>query len=273
MTKPEHALRYNSCSSRELKRFLRNRGIQIPTVKSRDLLHFYYTNALYHADRHVTFRFLDLPAELRNAIYRELLIITTFKPGEDSSAPVVVKKVWPAILAVNHQIHQEAEDLLYAESEMIVGLSLSTYAGDVGLTVNGSRVPREDRFMITRPPSWPLYLLRARHIRIVLQFFGSLGRTSMDTTFGPGRSRITQWKGLLHDLQSFLLGAKVLKDVELELRTACPIMPVAIWQDTLSPVASMGTTISFTGFTWGIEESLLQMMSGASRPDATERTA
>ncbi|RMY25638.1 hypothetical protein D0867_00603 [Hortaea werneckii] len=52
------------------------------------------------------FRFLDLPAEMRNLVYRELLVWPSNRP----------EKCWPQILSTCWQVNDEAKDIIYKEN-------------------------------------------------------------------------------------------------------------------------------------------------------------
>jgi len=61
----------------------------------------------------MVFRFLDLPAELRNPVYEYLLTIDE-----------VSKQTWPQLLAVSGAIRKEATSILYGpENKLIVSLT------------------------------------------------------------------------------------------------------------------------------------------------------
>lgn len=65
--------------------------------------------------------FLNLPGEIRNQIYRELLVINT-----PPQYPQPKTTICPLILAVCKQIHQEASAILYGENVFIANESLLT---------------------------------------------------------------------------------------------------------------------------------------------------
>ncbi|CZT17757.1 uncharacterized protein RCC_03594 [Ramularia collo-cygni] len=75
---------------------------------------FYYIKLLEADDRSPSvFRFMDLPAEMRNLVYEHLLIIPY---DEDPSQ--FGGHCHPAILSTCREIHDEATDLLYTENEI-----------------------------------------------------------------------------------------------------------------------------------------------------------
>jgi len=75
-------MRYINCTKDELVRFAKNRGLKLRTNAKRTE----YAKALKKADQTLRFRFLDLPPEMRNKIYNELLIYEEYVglPPSDS---------------------------------------------------------------------------------------------------------------------------------------------------------------------------------------------
>ncbi|KAI7268347.1 hypothetical protein KC343_g6230 [Hortaea werneckii] len=69
-------------------------GWALPPIKSK------------HSHVNSAFRFLDLPAEMRNLVYRELLVWPSDRP----------ERCWPQILRTCRQISYEATDIIYTEN-------------------------------------------------------------------------------------------------------------------------------------------------------------
>ena len=103
MTLPEFALDYSSCSYDELRRFVKDRTDRKPkgrggkgAPKNSRLIHI-----LQELDRKMEgFRFLDMPAELRNNVYE--MVLTPHEPNDT------------ALLRVCKQIHREGSPILHA---------------------------------------------------------------------------------------------------------------------------------------------------------------
>lgn len=104
---------YDSSSSAELRRFIKDRMLTDPYPQGRTLKYF-YLRVLERDDRTKTFRFLDLIPELRNVVYKELLtfIFCQF-------CPTCHKPCFPSILRASKQIYGEAKAILYAENEVL----------------------------------------------------------------------------------------------------------------------------------------------------------
>ncbi|KAK5009490.1 hypothetical protein LTR28_000792 [Elasticomyces elasticus] len=108
MTKPMYALDYRACTVKELRLFLKARHISLRGLNRKYML----IEALYDADEVNTFRFLQLPAEMRNLVYELLLTLTSESPERRRSRKGLV--CYPQILATSSQMWKEATGLLYA---------------------------------------------------------------------------------------------------------------------------------------------------------------
>lgn len=116
----KYGLDYDVCTPKELKRFVQDRGLRDPypdgvTLKS------CYIPILNAADRKVTFRFLDLPAEMKNAIYDELLIMLPKRRSYDR------RYCHPQILTANKEINNDAKDILNANNTLVCDFSVDEY--------------------------------------------------------------------------------------------------------------------------------------------------
>lgn len=68
MTLPKYGLRYGRCTNKGIKKFVRVHGLRgLPPNRSACI------QALRAQDQESSFRFLDLPAELRNLVYHYVL--------------------------------------------------------------------------------------------------------------------------------------------------------------------------------------------------------
>lgn len=114
MTKPDFALAYSECTDTELQTFIQARGLHIAWTTRRNVI-----SSLRAADHNATFRFLDLPPELRNVLYIDTLTLHK-KDGK------TLKKYCQgaAILSTCKQIYNEAKDVLYADSEITITLQV-----------------------------------------------------------------------------------------------------------------------------------------------------
>ena len=127
---------------------------------------------LQRAKEHTAFRFLDLPPELRNKIYAELLTLTE-KEGSYQ------RFCWPQILAASKQINDEAGKMLYAENviniDIISQFDVIGRNPQLGYMQRCARVLSLDDRMYLRDlmrlhscsnVRWPVFLRNVRHLRL-----------------------------------------------------------------------------------------------------------
>lgn len=246
MTRPEYALKYSDCSIQELKRFARHRYIAIPPVPYQYNLLFHYADTMRKADQHATFRFFDLPAELRNVVYLELL--TLRPPNTADHVKHAGGFCWPAILASCRLASVEACDVVFAENTIEIALVLELASdsqevydnGPCKLTVNG--LPVDTAQMHQRlydgPVEWPCFLMKAKSVKITIQ----IDNTHVDAAKpwpGSFPDHLLVWSRVLYDLQSYLEGSDTLSRVEVafeaEPRVEIPeeTLAQALWPLTL----------------------------------------
>ncbi|KAK1063998.1 hypothetical protein LTR74_009065 [Friedmanniomyces endolithicus] len=149
-------LKYSRCSTDELKTFAHARNIQVSHRRSSRAN---YINALKQADKDFTFRFMDLAPELRNRIYRELLLF------HDSYF------CQPRILATCKTIHSEASAILYRDNLIEVKLRRDFNSGIYQDSVRVHGVPCSPLEQFDAGSAyltdyhWPEFLCRAQWIR------------------------------------------------------------------------------------------------------------
>lgn len=93
---------YRSFTDDELEMSLRNRGVTGQFEDRHQML-----AALHKADSTITFRFPDLPAEIRNIVYPELLTLR-----EKLDSPRATHSCHPSILAICKRVKGEADGFL-----------------------------------------------------------------------------------------------------------------------------------------------------------------
>ncbi|KAK4543430.1 hypothetical protein LTR36_005573 [Oleoguttula mirabilis] len=109
-------LEYDRCSSRELKSFVVGRGLEDP-YPAGITLKWFYIRVLEKADKALRpFRFQDLPPEMRNLVYTELLTLPECTCPKHCYC-------FAQILRTNRQIHDEAVSVLYGENEIEVSFA------------------------------------------------------------------------------------------------------------------------------------------------------
>ena len=101
---------YRDLTAPELRDCIRARGLVDPYPQGLTL-RYYYIRILHCADKAATFRFMDLPPEMRLMICTELLFIGEVCCRKDTFC-------YPEILRTCKQVHEEANDILYAVNEI-----------------------------------------------------------------------------------------------------------------------------------------------------------
>ncbi|KAK5124372.1 hypothetical protein LTR85_001589 [Meristemomyces frigidus] len=123
------------------------------------------------------FRFFDLPPEMRNIVYRELLIFTC-RP--DVSEVVSEERMCdPAILTTCRQAYDEAKSLLYEENRFNIDVELR-HGWDIYTTrskvaaVNGRRIKFPQDYSSRQVFDGPSILLRPSSLHLHITASGPL---------------------------------------------------------------------------------------------------
>lgn len=145
MAKINHYLDYTKCTLEELRGFITSRTGKKST--SRNVA--YLSKKLRALDTSATFRFKDLPAEMRIAVYAELL----HRPD-----PYVKEKIYAQILATSKQIYREAEPELTGKGRMLIHMK-SEYQRICPVVIMGTQSMRLSQFKgyPARKALWELY--------------------------------------------------------------------------------------------------------------------
>ncbi len=163
------------------------------------------------ADKDSAFDFERLPAEVKNMIYRELLILDENRPRADQWTTMVNKRpprrCWPAILATSSIIHKEATSILYGDNTFEVEISHGSHpmAVKVDGILQRSRGSKEHLHPWNL---WPMYLTKARNIKIVV---------GIDDEHHATHHTFDKINHTLYSLASFLAPENALKGVEVQL--------------------------------------------------------
>lgn len=179
MTLIKYALKYERCDLDELCTFIRQRKLgdgttetikrQMPSCASYlpPQLRLKYTacKILCEADYNGRFRFCDLPGELRNRVYEDLLLFADHKI-----------KCFPNILATSKAINKEATSVLYKSNLPCVIFRDEEPHHDPGVFFFGKMIskmtprcgPSHWRFLFNGA-CWPAELLHRDHLRLVIR--------------------------------------------------------------------------------------------------------
>ena len=208
-------------------------------------------------------RFLDLPAEIRNQIYRDALVFGSCQYYGSRTSSV-------ALLSTCKQVRKEAEDILYAENEIVIRLASSQETGIkiyslavVRLTVNGRDVTykqRDGRMCV----EWPKVVQRIGALRVGCSL-------NHDPNDSQAASAVLMINHILYDLNYVLLGNLRLGRIRIDVTNNVPTAFVdPILAEMLSPLSLFGKRahLDFQGLPRHIIRSLLDE---SIKTDSTDR--
>ena len=238
MTLIEFSLAYSECSFTELKRFIRDRGID---AKLKDRKHA--IRALQAADREATFRFFDLPPELRNLVYGFALEVEDVE--DDNKLKHVLAE--PAILASCRQVYNEASGLLYGDRYFRLKLHLGKKPYTLFLHLNGrflrkayagSHDDLEGLWI-----DWPSFLNRIQHLDVVVQL-----DKSISPRLSPAGEKGARLMNLaLHELQQTLAKKSSVRSLRVKVVSYAQLSDKRL-RDVLSPISAIASRVGATEF-------------------------
>ena len=238
MTLTKLALAYAKCSDTELSKFVQDRALDIAWTNRKAAI-----RSLREAGQGARFHFLNLPAEMRNMVYVELL--TLYKKGGTSHRKYCEGV---AILATCKQVYDEAHGVLYVDHQVLLRIvanrdinrsvwhTYPEYA--VNIYVNGRILP-----VLDGSPNWPNVLRKFGKLKLSLLF-----ESSSRTERAELHRRMRRVNNTLFNLYEFLSGQDIkLKEmqVDLSLRITASDHRLA---DMVSPICSIGAIIAATEF-------------------------
>lgn len=227
---------YSSFSLRTLRQMCRGQCLRVTPSNGSSPTQQDYINALKAA---TTSRnsFMTLPGELRNMIYREMLI---FKDQNSRFRP----SCSPQILRCNRQIKDEATDILYKENDFVIELDT------LSLRAHGHRCGTFaplDAYLYRRGEfarsgvqvgriKWPTFLLRAAriHFKVAPPFHQLHMARSFDISHKIDINHTLYW------LCSFLSTRSSLRELEVDLHWPGNTVSVAEVEGLCSPLIMLG---------------------------------
>ncbi|KAI7574642.1 hypothetical protein KC316_g11386 [Hortaea werneckii] len=200
MTLPRYGITYNSFKVAELRRLIRAKGgnCRSSERKSTCLM------LLRRLDENATFNFMDLPPEMRNFVYRELL-----NWSDESS----FYGCFPKILQASKQIRSEAESILYGDKPYHVHLRLASQAHHSSRGQPFASLKVEDGKLNSyytcrefsrrlKTCSWRQQLLRMHHVKVFVHFQGPDASAAGDSSLTNKLMKL-QYIAANHVLYSF----------------------------------------------------------------------
>lgn len=245
--------RYGHYSSEELEGFVKARSVVVPLGEAGSRTKIWKTRlvlALDRADRHASFRFLDLPAEMRNWVYGDLLVFSDSK-----------KYCYPQVLATTHQVNKEASGILYGENRFQVSIVADpddTFADNdcdyynswrfhvpfrISVYGNLSLIQQPERTDILElqrclqptagPNPWPAFLSRAENIGIDIKLADPYEH--VDRNGQPTNGDVTFCNRALYTLSCFLQDGHSLKNMEIHVNVNKEKMSIKKLEEMLYP--------------------------------------
>ncbi|KAI7288169.1 hypothetical protein KC345_g103 [Hortaea werneckii] len=216
-----------------------------------------------------TFEFMDLPPELRNCVYRELLSWSE-KPR--------MYECFPQILQASKQIRAEAESILYGDQPYDIHLRFSSRLNlspgrqpSIDLTIEQGKSKftynekHFSRCLKTRP--WREEVLRMHHVKILLHFVDPTAHAVGDPSLATKLMK-TQHTAANHVLYSFaaLLSTNGtnIKTFQLQINAQHQEDVAAAASEIIGPLRKLGPAIadiaSFSGISDDTGRDLLEKM-------------
>ncbi len=262
---------YDRYSAKLLRKFIEDRtGKRSPSLEK-----LCFVQQLVDLDANWTFRFLDLPPEIRNLIYGHLLRLRDSRWRADRLVCST------AILSTCQQIHAEATGILYVENTFdIVVRSMANPAGQTPVnhtTVSFTKLAIDQVQLCDAPKSdiddiWPNVIREAESIRLVVR---------LDVADCSAASAIPDFKQtnkVLHSLASSRHGATKLKRLQLVIKGETESLPENLLHSIFYPLTQLAkiTTEDFAvqGLPYTVTAELQRLLrTGDTRRHADLRKA
>lgn len=204
------AMMYDKSSATELRKFVGDRGLHDPYPQG-VTLKYLYLRTLEQADMSPTFKFLGLPLEMRNGVYRELLTLKDYR-CRCKHCSKLRSPCYTAILRTSKEVYNEAKHVLYGENTIDCTFAVCTDGDEIhqrytqihNKEADGYDTRISDVFWgMEAIPGW---FRRIHSLRIDL------------SAHGVGLMGSARWflQGCTLNLASFLLDGHSLKKLEIK---------------------------------------------------------
>ena len=244
MTLKEFGPSYSTFTFTDLKISLQSRGIEGPYGDRKQMI-----RKLRQVDRDTTFRFLDLPPELRNLVYADAL---TLRHGRDKFS---AKSCHPSILATCTQVFEEASGILNGEGQAEVSIDLwrreyrpgawdsSTECG-FNVYFKGAALAIDSQPSDHAQVEWPALLRRVRAIKLKINLQSA---TQPGSGLLDGEPRDIQVNHALYSLYTFLSEKCKAKSLEMEVSSEL-VTPDRRVRRVISPICALAGRFEITAF-------------------------
>ncbi|KAF2173999.1 hypothetical protein M409DRAFT_16270 [Zasmidium cellare ATCC 36951] len=227
---PLAGLMYAKCTNKQLHDSVLGRRVSASDDSNRR----YLTGKLRQLDAGWTFRFTDLPPELRNMVYYELL-----KPDAKTERPANIN-----ILLVSKQLCREAEQILYGSNPISI-----EFRSGARTLFRGKALPQQSEYpalmgrietVAAEYAKYPkITCLKVQHLRI--------RAAADDFVYERAHNR------RLLALANVFGGSRALKTVEIQVYSVFPIMhfsdsEVKEMEDMLYPLTKLKNTDALCTF-------------------------
>ena len=225
-TREEYAIDYAQYSLHDLNCIIRNRKLVPPRIDEQNA----NIEVLQEADRSVRFPFFDLPPDLRNMIYRELLSLR-----RDGFSPDKKQHCWPEILATCRQANDEASDLLYSENRIFVHIYKTS--SELALEFVDQRwMPSAYWHLLSGSLDWPKYLRKVQHLRLIVTIEWEKPPGPNAVVLNTGPNTLIELNHVLYDFQCLLSQAKRLQEFEVVYKAAYKPFPDEVLLQVFYPL-------------------------------------
>ena len=237
MTRNELALAYARCTDAEMRTFIQDRNLDITWTTRIGAI-----RSLRKADHDATFTFLDLPPEMRNMIYVQLLTLR-----EKGTTPLR-KYCWPEILSTCQQVYDEAHKILSVNQEVTVSLVLNRRYNGPPYLDHDHGVHASVNGCILHDPvdslEWPKFLRNLTSLKLLI----ILALPCAMDSRAQIHSRTERLNRALYGLYHLLVGGNNnINNLDVHIAQNLSIDTNRI-SDMLSPLCAIGARIATTNF-------------------------
>jgi hypothetical protein len=270
----DYQLDYAKCTHDELRGFIKSRTGRKCTSDN----FAYLAGKLRSLDKNVTFRFLDLPVEMRLLVYGELFVPDPWRRNEHRSRGDRNQPEHCQILTTCREIQMEAEAEMYQQSKMVICINTAANSrmSTCEWSVNGcdsievvedKQMDSTERSSLGLRQTIPKSVVKARHLelRLCIDMYESAGR----------ENRFRHVYRVLFALAAVLRESKLLDlDIKFELKFNHGKITAKTTMSILRPLYWIKDSVnmSFEGVPDEVQQDILShRLTEDSQPDSILR--